>query len=158
MNIMREGFKDLFHTPFLKNMELSYGKDRWPNGKLSIVKDPECKRRVIAMVDYHTQLALRPIHDDLLKLLSKLPCDRTFTQDPKHKWAHSNEYFYSLDLSSATDRFPIKLQERLISEIYQDKSFAEAWSKLLIDRDYRHPDGKTNLRYAVGQPMGAYSS
>jgi len=158
MNIMKEGFKDLFHTPFIKNMELSYGKDRWPNGKLSIVKDPECKRRVIAMVDYHSQLALKPIHDDLLNLLKRLPCDRTFTQDPKHNWANSNEYFYSLDLSSATDRFPIDLQKRLLTEIYQDSNFSESWSTLLINRDYRHPDGKTDLRYAVGQPMGAYSS
>jgi hypothetical protein len=53
-------------------------------GKLSIVEDPECKRRVIAMVDYHTQLALRSIHDDLLDNLTKLPCDRTYTQDPFH--------------------------------------------------------------------------
>jgi hypothetical protein len=51
-------------------------------GKTSIVKDPELKRRVIAMLDYNSQLLLRPIHDDLLKLLSKLPQDRTYTQDP----------------------------------------------------------------------------
>jgi hypothetical protein len=52
------------------------------NGKLSIVKDPELKMRVIAMVDYQTQFTLRPIHEGLLKLLRKLPCDRTFSQDP----------------------------------------------------------------------------
>lgn len=52
------------------------------NGKLSIVKDPELKLRVIAMVDYHSQFTLRPIHEGLFKLLKKLPCDRTFTQDP----------------------------------------------------------------------------
>jgi len=61
-------------------------------------------------------------------------------------------------LSSATDRFPIDLQRRLLTEIYQDSNFSESWSTLLINRDYQHPDGKTNLRYAVGQPMGAYSS
>lgn len=51
-------------------------------GKLSIIKDPELKRRVIAMLDYNSQLLLRPIHDDLLRNLSKLKQDRTFTQNP----------------------------------------------------------------------------
>nr|WCG92839.1 putative RNA-dependent RNA polymerase [Fusarium equiseti mitovirus 1] len=156
--ILGNGFKELFYTPFLKNMHLSYGKDRWPNGKLSIVKDPECKRRVIAMVDYHSQLALRSIHNDLLKLLGKFKCDRTFTQDPKHNWIYDNkESFYSLDLSSATDRFPVRLQSRLISEIYQDDKFGNKWENLLLCRDYQGPEGE-NCRYTVGQPMGAYSS
>lgn len=54
------------------------------SGQLSIVKDPECKLRVIAMLDYTSQLALRPIHNILLKILRKIPMDRTYTQDPKH--------------------------------------------------------------------------
>jgi hypothetical protein len=124
---------------------------------LSIVNDPECKKRVIAMVDYHSQLALKSIHKDLLNLLRKFPCDRTFTQDPFHDWDMSNkEYFYSLDLSSATDRFPIQLQERLLGELYGDPLFAQHWSNLLINRDF-HYEGK-KYRYSVGQPMGAYSS
>jgi len=51
-------------------------------GKLAIVNDPELKKRVIAMIDYYSQLHLKPIHDILLKILSKMPCDRTFTQSP----------------------------------------------------------------------------
>jgi len=39
--------------------------------------------RVIAMVDYLSQFTLKPIHDGILNLLkTKLPQDRTFTQDP----------------------------------------------------------------------------
>lgn len=94
-------------------------------GKLAIVKDPEGKRRVIAMVDYHSQLALKSIHEQLLNLLSKLPCDRTFTQDPNHNWDVNKDHFHSLDLSSATDRFPIKLQQKLLGVIYNDKEFAQ---------------------------------
>ncbi|BAQ36630.1 RNA-dependent RNA polymerase [Fusarium coeruleum mitovirus 1] len=156
-NIFREGFKELFFTPFLKNMHLSYGVTRWPNGKLSIVKDPEGKRRVIAMVDYHSQLALKSIHNDLLDLLSKFKCDRTFTQDPLHNWSNNKESYFSLDLSSATDRFPVELQKRLLAEIYQDDKFATNWMELLLNRDYIGPGGEI-CRYSVGQPMGAYSS
>jgi hypothetical protein len=156
--IFGDGFKELFYTPFLKNMHLSYGKDRWPNGKLSIVKDPEGKRRVIAMVDYHSQLALRKVHEDLLSMLNKFSTDRTFSQDPRHNWNYNNsELFYSLDLSSATDRFPVRLQARLVGEIYGNHRFGEQWANLLLNRDYMDPEGN-NCRYAVGQPMGAYSS
>jgi hypothetical protein len=54
------------------------------NGRLSIVKDPECKMRVIAIFDYYSQFTLKPIHKIFMNLLRKLPCDRTFTQDPFH--------------------------------------------------------------------------
>jgi hypothetical protein len=59
-------------------------KDSNFTGKLSIVKDPELKRQVIAMVDYTTQFCLRPIHSSLLKIIKNFECDRTFTQDPFH--------------------------------------------------------------------------
>jgi hypothetical protein len=55
------------------------------NGRLSIIKDPECKMRVIAISDYFTQFTLKPIHVNFMNLLRKMPCDRTFTQDPFHK-------------------------------------------------------------------------
>jgi len=125
-------------------------------GKLSIVKDPELKRRVIAMLDYNSQLLLRPIHDDLLKNLTKLSQDRTYTQDPFNKWIPKGNKFWSLDLSAATDRFPISLQEKVISVMYNNRTFAEAWKEILVKRGFFY-DGKT-YRYSVGQPMGAYSS
>jgi hypothetical protein len=53
------------------------------SGQLSLVWDPECKIRVIAMFDYISQLYLRPIHRALFSLLKRLPMDRTFTQNPK---------------------------------------------------------------------------
>jgi len=51
-------------------------------GRLSIVDDPECKKRIIAISDYFTQFTLKPIHTQLLNLLRSLSTDRTFTQDP----------------------------------------------------------------------------
>jgi hypothetical protein len=54
-------------------------------GKLAIVKDPENKRRVIAMLDYTSQYILKPIHDNLLNKLKNFEQDRTFTQDPFSK-------------------------------------------------------------------------
>jgi hypothetical protein len=127
-------------------------------GSIAIVNDPEYKKRPIAMIDYYSQWTLRPIHEGLLSLLKRFPCDRTYTQDPFHNWGKTlGNKFWSLDLSSATDRFPIDLQEKLISFIYDNKELASSWKSLLIDRDYITPEGKP-IRYSVGQPMGAYSS
>jgi hypothetical protein len=125
-------------------------------GKLSIVHDPELKERVIAMVDYTTQFLLKPIHNQLLNCLRKLECDRTFTQDPFHNWSSTNENYYSLDLSAATDRFPIVLQQKLLSLLYNDYKFGENWRNLLVERNYEFEDKE--YRYSVGQPMGAYTS
>nr|QIR30233.1 RNA-dependent RNA polymerase [Plasmopara viticola lesion associated mitovirus 10] len=131
--------------------------NRMAEGKLSIVKDPELKMRVIAMVDYYSQWLLKPIHLDILNKLRNFKCDRTFTQDPFHNWGKTmGNNFWSLDLSAATDRFPISLQEKLMGHIY-DPQLASAWRKILVERDYMTPEGN-QLRYAVGQPMGAYSS
>jgi len=54
-------------------------------GKISFVKDPEAKLRIIAISDYYTQLVLKPIHDNVLSLLKKFSTDRTYTQNPFHK-------------------------------------------------------------------------
>ncbi|AEX91878.1 RNA-dependent RNA polymerases [Sclerotinia sclerotiorum mitovirus 1] len=127
-------------------------------GKISVVEDPELKMRPIAMVDYYSQLVLKPIHDGILKKLRTLPCDRTFTQDPFNNWGKTMGHkFWSLDLTSATDRFPISLQERVIAHLLGDESKARAWRNILVDRDYKLPSGGWT-RYSVGQPMGAYSS
>nr|UFP63223.1 RNA-dependent RNA polymerase [Melanconiella theae mitovirus 1] len=125
------------------------------SGRLSIVEDPELKKRIIAMLDYHSQWVLRPIHDGLMNLLKHFPCDRTYTQNPFNKWKEEGN-FHSLDLTAATDRFPISIQRKLMRIIYSHK-LAMDWDRLLVMRNYEAPDGRT-YSYSVGQPMGAYSS
>jgi hypothetical protein len=51
--------------------------------RLSVVKDPECKMRIIAIFDYISQSALQPLHDDIFEILKNIPEDRTFTQNPR---------------------------------------------------------------------------
>lgn len=149
-------FGNLIRSMWEDNRIFSYKKETGFAGSLSIINDPELKFRVIAMIDYNTQLLLRPIHDGLLSLLRKFKQDRTYTQDPFNNWKLEGNHFHSLDLSAATDRFPIHLQEKLLSYIYQDKDFAFYWKKLLVDRAYGY--GGNSYWYRVGQPMGAYSS
>lgn len=128
------------------------------NGKLSFVKDPEAKLRIIAISDYFTQLYLKPIHDIIMLILKNCfkECDRTFTQDPYHDWEENGHSFWSLDLSSATDRFPIDLQRRLLVRIFNE-NLAHSWRYILSNRKFSTPDGDL-LSYLTGQPMGTYSS
>jgi hypothetical protein len=149
-------FGNLIKSLWEDNRLFSYKTESGHCGKLSIIKDPELKLRVIAMVDYNSQVLLKPIHENLLNLLRKFPSDRTFTQNPFNDWKKDYNHFHSLDLSAATDRFPIHLQEKLISYMYNNKMFAESWKNILVKRSYGF-EGKSYY-YSVGQPMGAYSS
>lgn len=151
--------------------------------KLSVVQDKEGKSRVIAILDYWSQTVLKPLHDHLMRVLSKLEQDCTFNQGSflsKLPAMDGTRMFHSLDLSSATDRMPIKLQELVLQGILS-KERSESWRNILVQWPYavpalgdsennksmspgrgsKPPQGSHNLqhiKYAVGQPMGAYSS
>jgi hypothetical protein len=96
-------------------------------GRLAIVKDPDCKMRVIAILDYVTQFLLKPIHTALFRSLRNLPCDRTFDQVPRGPWLDNSEHFWSLDLSAATDRLPMELQTKLLKYIFNSEDLANSW-------------------------------
>jgi len=141
-------------------------------GKLGLKEEPAGKVRVFAMVDPWTQWLLDPLHRYLFNLLEQLPTDGTFNQqkplirllnrDPKSLW--------SLDLSAATDRLPVSLQERLLNVLTVGNSEVDLgtlWRKLLTDREYLLMETDFNahlvhqsvaLKYGAGQPMGALSS
>lgn len=123
--------------------------------KLSVKADYEAKSRVFAILDYWSQGVLRPIHLGLFQGLKRIPSDRTFVQAEGLTFDPSSDSYHSLDLSNATDRFPLKLQKALLSYLIgHDK--AEAWARILVQYPY-DLKGKSVL-YGTGQPMGAYSS
>jgi hypothetical protein len=144
-----------------------YGKNIC--GRLALLPEAAGKVRVVALVDCWTQWALYPLHKWIFGILEEIPQDGTFDQlkpvERLLKRVNSRQIIYSYDLSSATDRIPIKIQEILLACIFGQR-FARAWATLLVGRPYVIPKriareqnvGTPFLRYAVGQPMGAYSS
>jgi hypothetical protein len=64
---------------------------------------------------------------------------------------------FSVDLTSATDRFPVWLQREVLGYLSRSAEFADLWKSIMVDRAFTGPDG-TEVRYAVGQPMGILSS
>lgn len=142
-------------------------------GKLGYKIEPAGKIRVFAMVDSITQCVMKPVHDLLFSILKRIEVDGTFDQlkPAKRLITLGHRKFWSLDLSSATDRFPLALQHVVLSVLIGPK-LAELWASLLVERHYvaptRLPDGTVAYRsedgkprgllYGAGQPMGALTS
>lgn len=140
-------------------------------GKLALVEEPG-KVRVVAMVDCLTQWLLYPLHRYIFDtLLKAIPQDGLFDQLApvraliKKLKETGRKAVFSYDLSAATDRIPVVLQEKLLG-VFTSEEFGFHWRRLLTERAYALPNlyiktyglGLRAIRYAVGQPMGAYSS
>jgi hypothetical protein len=91
--------------------------------KLSRVDDKEYKTRVIAILDYFSQSVLKPLHDYLFNILKKIPQDKTFSQGDFNLLFNNSEenYYYSVDLSNATDRFPMILISKLLKSRFPEQ-------------------------------------
>lgn len=134
-------------------------------GKLGTKEEAAGKIRVFAMVDAWTQWILSPFHKVLFDILRDIPMDGTFDQTKPLGLLDHSKGLYSLDLTAATDRLPLSLQRRLIGDLFGHE-IAGAWAVLLTNRSYRlHSEefaekGKKyiDVKYEVGQPMGALSS
>lgn len=127
-----------------------------PLGRLSVVYDQAGKARIVAITNWWIQLSLKPLHDSIFEFLKSLPQDGTFDQTAPLNLLlkeGSNEHKFScFDLSSATDRLPVELQVDILNNLGVDGNL---WRRLLnIPWFYKGEE----VRYSVGQPMGAYSS
>jgi hypothetical protein len=78
----------------------------------------EGKKRIVAELDYFSQAALRPLHFWIFDILKKIPQDRTFSQ-----WGFVKTFdnldtdIYSVDLTAATDRFPIRIIQEVLNGV-----------------------------------------
>lgn len=144
-------------------------------GKLGFKTEPAGKIRVFAMLDSFTQMLMAPLHESIFGLMAKIPQDGTFEQHQPilRLLAQGHRKFWSLDLSSATDRFPLSLQQAVLGLIIGPR-LASIWVTIL-DRVFmvprfipalkkgmkpvRVPKGTPKtVKYGTGQPMGALTS
>lgn len=133
------------------------GKEKGLLRVVTSLPDKELKTRVIAILDYWSQTALKPLHDSVMTSLKSFKEDFTKSQHGFNPQYLPDKMKYSYDLSNATDRFPIKLQQMLLQALIGVEK-AEAWRKILVNRPYTIKTTNEVIKYQVGQPMGAYSS
>jgi hypothetical protein len=127
-------------------------------GKLGCVKDQAGKSRIVGITNYWIQIALKPLHDAIFRLLKDVPMDGTHNQEGPLQLllerAPKGTVFHSFDLSAATDRLPLEVQMQVLN--YLASSLGSDWGNLMKSLTWNWKG--VDYKYAVGQPMGAYSS
>lgn len=137
-----------------------------PIGRLAFKEEAAGKLRVFAMAEVLTQSLMKPLHLKLFDLFKLLPNDGTHDQEKAFSYAQSlaqkHGRSFGYDLSSATDRLPVKCQAQILSSLF-GSDFGKVWMSILVDRPYVVGPNSYNIEegeyyYKVGQPMGALSS
>lgn len=137
-------------------------------GRLHAIDEPAGKVRVVAICDYWTQLACKPVHKFLFEILSRIGTDATFDQSGRVEAYYQKglKPHWSFDLKSATDTIPTALYLEVLAPLLkassetldEGRTRVALWLKLLTDREWLTPDTQRLVRYGTGQPMGALSS
>jgi hypothetical protein len=136
--------------------------DKAIHSKLTQFPEKSGKTRTIAVVDYYSQRALKPLHSALMSLLKTLETDGTMSHMNVGNYVKDCTnvltFIQTFDLTAFTDRFPREIQERLLHELCLDKELASAYWTILANRTFTVQWSGEKVTYAAGQPMGAYAS
>lgn len=158
------GLERIWHDACAVPLDLMPSMANIAIGRLGLKEEAAGKVRVFAMCDAWTQWVLEPLHEWIFDTLRFISTDGTHDQlKPVRARAGTVKAAYSLDLTAATDRLPISIQVKLLGYLVNE-SFATQWARLLVSRPYVLPRNQKlgteqlELRYSVGQPMGALSS
>jgi hypothetical protein len=157
-----EGF-DKFDLP-RQEQYWEYGVDSGFAGRILGMQQQGCKLRVVAQPTAELQMAFAPLHKSLqLATEAMFPKESCVEYQEKGIYAvldhlRDGKPVFSVDLSSATDRFPRQYSERLLNIMG-----LECYSKALEDvcnRPWENANllGPRQLYYEIGQPMGLYGS
>lgn len=131
-------------------------------GKLSVVFDQAGKARVVASANWWMQSALRGLHDSIFSFLKRIPNDGTHNQEAAFNQfitkVNKTVNMSGFDLSAATDRLPIDLQVDVLNSLGIDGLVWKELMDVTYIAKFEHDGNTDEIKYSVGQPMGAYSS
>jgi len=126
-----------------------------------LTKDGGWKVRWIASPYRIHQLALQPLGSAIFGLLDSLPWDCTFDQSKPYNVVqeHLKEggTAFAVDLSSATDYFPLSLQLSVLRAIFGPVPDIDLFEELSRS-DWTCKKPFLTVRWTNGQPMGLYPS
>lgn len=135
------------------------------------------KRRIFAIGNSICQSLLKPVHNWLMDVLKMIPSDGTFNQSKPIERLRGATFISSVDLSAATDRFPLRLLFHVMEAMF-GSNFASGVvnstlachtfsceGSLSFSRKYKREPVATKrmwfpnlVSFVVGQPLGLYSS
>lgn len=133
-------------------------------GKIVVLQEGGAKGRVICSPNAWIQYYMYPLHQALDRIISKEEASPIYgvscVKDQLRgvylalQKMEENRFISSVDLSSATDRFPLWLQRAVLTALGLH-DFGEIFKDL--SGPYDSPDGE-HWTYRTGQPMGVYAS
>lgn len=144
--------------------------------KIVSVPDSGFKTRLVAIVDFWSQLIMMPVRDHVQFVTEKLYGNTDFRKSHtdgvaamvsfqkrcleresigSHVLHVKHLKFY--DISSWTDRFHRDLQKILMRHLFTPR-LSEAWAQLYVHCDWYSPDLKRTVKYGQGQGMGTNGS
>jgi len=136
------------------------GSDRV--GSLGITQERGGKLRVYAFPNLLFQVMMNPMKATLFRILKKIPEDCTFHQERGVKWVseklQTDHRVWSVDLSDATNHFPLQLQELVLWNILQNpmwEDHIEFFKMVATGRYGANALGRNFVRWTKGQPLGA---
>lgn len=130
-------------------------------GQIGLIQEPGYKLRAVANPGRIFQCVLEPMQKALLHIVDSLPWDCTHDQTngiPKIQKALSQgRMVYSIDLSNATDYFPLELQSSVLHYLFpDDRQFSAGYADLFdeISTALWWMPGYGYIRWNRGQPLG----
>lgn len=141
-------------------------------GQIGLIQEPGYKLRAVANPGRLFQRVLEPLGSKLFSLLHNLPWDCTYQQSKAdntlmHALSQNKEVF-SVDLSGATDYFPLDLQKIVLKQLFPDATDVDLFLRISKGR-WRLPRGipksvlsefdlTSDVSWVRGQPLGLYPS
>lgn len=130
-----------------------------PIGTLGVTQEPGYKLRVFANPNIVHQLAMSRLKRQLFSLLRRVKWDCTFNQTSGTDWVReqlvSGRKVHSIDLSDATNNFPLEVQLKVLQEIGCSKEDVQLFHLLArAPWSSTHEAKRQNYRWTVGQPLG----
>jgi hypothetical protein len=133
-------------------------------GTVSFIQEAGGKLRAVANPYRWWQSALDPLANSIHDVLRTCPWDCTHNQVLPFKSVQASlkagDEWFSVDISSATDHFPLEYQMEVLRFVFQGDELAQDMISLFHELSrlpwwYRSLDGQVQtIRWQKGQPMG----
>jgi len=152
-------FNEMFKTiPSRFTGACPWDTDLW-GGEVHFLQEPGLKLRAIASPYIVHQLALKPLGDTLYSFMRTLPWD--CTHDHKRpvsavqKHLANHQIIHSVDLSNATDYFPLKVQLVILRSLFGNHPSIDLFEEISRSK-WKSSIGP--IQWSQGQPLGLYPS
>jgi hypothetical protein len=146
----------------LDHVMTSVGRDDYPlAGSIGFLQEPGFKLRTVANPNRVIQSLLVPLRKELEDVLKQIPEDCTFDQakgvEKVWNWIREGRKVHSVDLSDATNHFPLHYQMRTLEDVVSNdkEQLLSLFEGVSRSRWYYHtPSDTGTITWTVGQPMG----